>query len=88
MDNGYITEVYDSFSQHLSGEIKKTQFLFNAETNHWELNYITASTGEVIGAKKCDKRTVKLYRVTFQFPTAGFSIGAPVTYTVEEIPDT
>lgn len=84
-DNGYITEVYNSLSQHLNGEIKKMQFLFNVETCKWELNYITTSTGEVIGTEKCYKRTVKLYRETLQSPTAGFSIGAPVTYTVEEI---
>lgn len=84
-DNGYITEVYESLSQHLKGEIKKIQFLFNVETCKWELNYITTSTGEVIGTEKCYKRTVKLYKETLQSPTAGFSIGAPVTYTVEEI---
>ena len=84
-DNGYITEVYESFSQHLNGEIKKIQFFFNNETRTWELNYITTSIGEVIGTEKCYKRTVKLYRETLQSPTAVFSIGAPVTYTVEEI---
>lgn len=84
-DSGYITDVYNSLSQHLNGEIKKIQFLFNEETRKWELNYITTSTGEVIGTEKCYKRTVKLYRETLQSPTAGFSIGAPVTYTVEEI---
>ena len=39
-DNGYISEVYESLSQHLNGEIKKIQFLFNVETYKWELNYI------------------------------------------------
>lgn len=85
IDSGYISEVYESFSCHLNGEIKKIQFLFNVETRKWELNYITTSTGEVIGTEKCYKRTVTLYRETLLSPTAGFSIGAPVAYTVEEV---
>ena len=85
IDNGYISEVYESFSCHLNGEIKKIQFLFNVETRKWELNYITTSAGEVIGTEKCYKRTVTLYRETLQSPTAGFSIGAPIAYTVDEV---
>lgn len=87
-DSGYIADTYEAFSQNLNGEIKKTQFLFNAETSKWELNYITSNIGEVIGTEKCYRRTVNLYKETLQSPTAGFSIGAPVTYAVEEIPDT
>ena len=86
-DSGYIADTYEAFLQHLNGEIKKIQFLFNTETSKWELNYITSNIGEVVGAEKCYIRTVKLYKETLQSPTAGFSIGAPVTYTVEEIPD-
>jgi len=86
-ESGYIADTYEKFLQHLNGDIKKIQFLFNAETNKWELNYITSSTGEVIGTEKCYKRTVKLYKEILQSPAAGFSIGAAVTYTAEEIQD-
>lgn len=84
-DSGYIEETHKKFSQHLHGEIKKIQFLFNVESNKWELNYITSSIGEVIGTKKCYRHAVNLYKEIQQSPTAGFSIGAPVTYSIEEI---
>lgn len=38
----------------------KIQFMYNEEKSCWEFNYLSTSTGKVIGSEKCYKRTMKL----------------------------
>lgn len=38
----------------------KIQFIYNEEKSSWEFNYLSTSTGKVIGSEKCYKRTMKL----------------------------
>lgn len=38
----------------------KIQFMYNEDKSCWEFNYLSTSTGKVIGSEKCYKRTMKL----------------------------
>lgn len=38
----------------------KIQFMYNEDKTCWEFNYLSTSTGKVIGSEKCYKRTMKL----------------------------
>lgn len=87
IDDGYITETYQKFTQYLNGGIRKMQFLYDNQKEKWELNYILSNQGQVIGTEKCYDRSITLYRQLMNTPGAGFSIGAAVDYEVEEIPD-
>ena len=86
-DSGYIADTFERYCQIFPDGINKIQFLFNKATNKWELNYLTSNSGEVIGTEKCYKNTKRIYDQTLASPTAAFSLGATVTYQVEEIPD-
>ena len=87
VDDGYIMETYQKFKQHLNDGIHKMQFLYDATSEKWELNYILSKQGQVIGTEKCYEKSVKLYRRLMNTPGAGFSLGATVDYEVEEMPD-
>ena len=63
------------------------QFLYDKQSEKWELNYILSEQGQVIGTEKCYDKSITLYRQIMNAPGAGFSIGAVVDYEVEEIPD-
>lgn len=86
-DSGYIADTFERYCQIFSDGINKMQFLFNEDTNKWELNYLTSNSGQVIGSEKCYKNTKRIYDQTLASPTAAFSLGATVTYQVEEISD-
>lgn len=88
--DGTVTVAVEKYMKYLHGTIDKIQFLYNVNSEKWELNYIVTVTGQVIGTEKCYKRAVKLYDKTMQSPTVGFSIGGPVSFNeqVEENEDT
>lgn len=77
--DGSVADEVERYMNYLNGTIDKIQFLYNVDTAKWELNYIVTVTGQVIGTEKCYKRAVRLYNRIMQSPTAGFSIGGPVT---------
>lgn len=87
IDDSFIIGTFEKFVQYLNGGIQKMQFLYNNQSGKWELNYMLSEEGQVIGTEKCYDKSVTLYRQLMNTPGAGFSIGAPVVYEVEEIPD-
>lgn len=50
----------DQMKAHLHDEIAKVQLLYDPSSEEWELNYLTSTTGQVIGSEKCYKKTAKL----------------------------
>ncbi len=81
--SGEVRETVNKYICHLGDSLDKIQFIYDSENGKWDLNYITTTTGKVIGTAKCYKRAINLYRATLQASTAGFSIGGCATLSDE-----
>lgn len=85
--DGYITNQTEKYRQYLDGSLKKIQYLYNVETEKWEVNYMVTNTGQVIGSEKCYKKAVKLYNTIMKTSGAGFSIGGTTASEMNETDD-
>lgn len=45
----------------VNGAIAKIQFLYDCRKKEWEFNYLTSTTGQVIGTEKCYRKTAKVF---------------------------
>ena len=45
----------------VNGEIAKIQFLYDCQEKKWEFNYLTSTTGQVVGTEKCYRKTAKVF---------------------------
>lgn len=55
----FINDV-DSVKDVIDEPTYKIQYIYNENNACWEFNYLSTSTGKVIGSEKCYKKTMKL----------------------------
>lgn len=55
-----IIEKIDQYQSVFDEPIYKIQFIYNEVDSKWEFNYLSTSTGKVIGSEKCYKKTIEL----------------------------
>ncbi len=59
-----LSQIFDIISQVsalISDDIAKIQLTYDCQNNKWEFNYLTSTTGQVLGTEKCYKRTAKVF---------------------------
>lgn len=56
----HIIDDVDKFRSIIDEPTYKIQFIYNELNSKWEFNYLSTSTGKVIGSEKCYKRTTEL----------------------------
>lgn len=63
-------EKIDDVKAYFDADIVKIQLLYDNTNDEWEFNYLTTSTGQVIGTEKCYNKTARVLNKVTDSPKA------------------